>query len=93
MLEDDAVAALGIAPGNRARFVAHQVTCAAFEALLVVEQDSAVVGGHEQLRRTRPHARLGGAAFANLSIDGDVRLVGNPEVDGFHAIIEAQRCL
>ena len=93
MTEDDTVAALGVAPSDGARLVANHVAGAAFEALLVVEQDAAVVGGHKQLGRARPHARLGGAAFANLSIDGDVRLVGNPEVDGFHAIVEAQRCL
>ena len=87
------MSALGVAPSDGTCFVAHHVAGAAFEALLVVEQDAAVVGGYKQLGRARPHARLGGAAFANLSIDGDVRLVGNPEVDGFHAIVEAQRCL
>ncbi len=93
MLEDHAVAAFGVAPRNGTRFVADHVTGATFEALLVIEQDAAIVGGHEKLRRTRPNAGLCCAALANLGIDGDVRLVRNPEVDGFHTIIKAERCL
>ncbi len=93
MAEDNAVATFGVAPRDGARLIAHHVTRAAFEALLVVEQNAAIVGGHEQLGRTRPNARLGGAAFTNLSVDSDVRGMRNAEVDGFHAIVEAQRCL
>jgi hypothetical protein len=93
VLEDHAVAALGVTPGDGARFVANHVTGAAFEALLVVEQDAAVVGGHEKLRRTRPNACLGGATLANLSVDRDVRFMRHPKVDGFHAVVEAQRRL
>jgi hypothetical protein len=91
--EDDAMATFGIAPRDSSRFVADHVTGAALETLLVVEQDAAVVGGYEQLRWTSPNACLSGAAFANLRVDGDVRGMRNAKVDGFHTIIEAQRCL
>jgi hypothetical protein len=91
--EDDAMAAFGVAPGNGPRFVADHVAGTAFEALLVVKQDAAIVGGHEQLGRASPHTRLGGTTLADFSIDGDVRGMRNTKVDGFHAIIEAQRCL
>jgi hypothetical protein len=91
--EDDAVAALGIAPRYGARFVTHQVTGAALETLLVIEQDAAIVGGHEQLGRARPHTSLGRTTFANFGVDGDVCGMGNTKVDGFHTIIEAQRSL
>jgi hypothetical protein len=87
------MATLGIAPRDGARFVAHQVTGAALETLLVVEQDAAIVGGYKQLGRARPNAGLGGAAFANLGVDGDVRRMRNTKVDGFHTIVEAQRSL
>jgi hypothetical protein len=93
VLEDHAVATLGVAPRYGARFVANHVTGAAFEALLVIEQDAAIVGGYEQLCRTRPHACLGSATLANLSVDGDVGVVRHPKIDGFHTIVETQRCL
>ena len=93
MTEDDAVATFGVAPRDGACFVTHHVTGAAFEALFVVEQNTAIVGGHEQLRRARPNTRLGSAASANLGIDGDVRCMRNPKVDGLHAVVKAQRCL
>lgn len=93
MAENDAVAAFGVAPGDRTRFIANHVAGAAFETLLIVEQDAAIIGGHEQFCGARPHAGLGGAAFANLSVDGDVRGVRNTKIDRFHAIVEAQRCL
>ena len=93
MAEDHAVATFGVAPRDGPRFVTHQITGAALETLLVIEQDAAVVGGHEQLGRARPHTRLGRAAFTNLRVDGDVCGMRNTKVDGFHTIIEAQRCL
>jgi hypothetical protein len=93
VLEDHAVSTFGVAPSYGARLVTDHVAGAAFEALLVVEQNATVVGGHKQLCRARPYASLGGAALANLGIDGDVRLVRHPKVDGFHAIVKAQRCL
>ena len=93
MPENDAVAAFGIAPRDGTFVVAHHVTSAALEALLVIEQDAPVVGGHEQLRRARPHTRLGGAAFTNLCVDDDVGLMRHTKIHCVHTIIETQRCL
>jgi hypothetical protein len=93
VLKDHAVATFGVAPRDGARLVAHHVTRAAFEALLVIEQDPAIVGGHEQLGRARPYACLSRTAFTHLGVDGDVRLVRNAKVNGFHTIVEAQRSL
>jgi hypothetical protein len=91
VLKDDAMPAFGVAPRDGTSFVAHHVAGTAFKALLVVKQDAAIVGGDKELRWTRPNASLGGAALANLSFDRDVRLVRHPKVNGFHAIVEAQR--
>ena len=57
--EDDAVAALGVRPGDRALGVADEVAGAALEALLVVEEDAAVGRRHEQVRPGTPRRSPG----------------------------------
>ena len=71
--------------------VADHVAGPAFEALLIVEQDSAVIRRDEQLRRARRHARLRGAASADVRIDDDVCGVRHTEIDSLHAVVEADR--
>ena len=92
MFEDYAVATFGIAPRDCAVFIANHVTRAALEALLVVEQDAAVVCRDEELGRARDYAGLGGTASAYVGIHHDVRSVGDPEIDGLHTIVETDLC-
>src|SRR5471030_584759 len=87
--EDDAVAAVGVGPGQGALAVAHHVAGAALETLLIVEQDPAVGGKREEVRRARGDAGLGRARTANLSVDDDVRSFGHPELHGCHAVLES----
>src|SRR5437588_11751842 len=68
--EHDAGPTVGVGPGDRALLVAHLIAGAAFEALLVVEQDAALGGGHEQVRRARIHAGPRRARAAHVGVHG-----------------------
>ena len=70
--EHHAEAALGIRPADRPLLVAHEVARAAFEALLVVEEDASVGRRHEQPRRAGDDARAGAAVAADRCVDDDV---------------------
>src|SRR4051812_20986009 len=86
---DDALAAVGVGPFDGALGVAHQVAGAALEALLVVEEDAPVAGGHEEVGRARGDAGLGRATATRVTVDGDVGSGADAELDGRHAVFEA----
>jgi hypothetical protein len=86
--EHHPVTALRVVPGDCPFAVAHQVAGATLKALLVVEQDPAVVGGHKQFCRAGVHAGTGCAASTNVGVDHDVSLRRNVEVHRLHSIIE-----
>ena len=48
-MEDDAVAAFGVGPGDGSRLVADEIARAALKAVFVVEQDAAVAGGDKKV--------------------------------------------
>ncbi len=75
MLEHNPVSTLRVPPRNRAGLVAQHVAGAAFEALLVVEQDAAIIGGNKKFGWARMNTRLSRAASTNFAIDSDVRCV------------------
>ena len=92
MFENHPTAALRITPGDGTSGVANHVASAAFEALLVVEQNTAVVCGHKQPCRTRRDTSLSGTAATNFAINSDVRFLGDPEVNRVHPIFKANGC-
>src|SRR5690606_24121648 len=89
VVEGDPVAALGGGPGDRTLLVAHEVAGAALEALLVVEQDPSVGGGHEQVGRARGDAAADRAVDALAIVHRDVGPLVHAELDGAHACLEA----
>lgn len=50
-MENDAESTLGVGPGDGTLFVADHVAGSAFEAVLVIEQDSAVTGWDKEVGR------------------------------------------
>jgi hypothetical protein len=48
-MEDDAVAAFGVGPGNGSRLVADEIARAALKAVFVVEQNAAVARGDKKV--------------------------------------------
>ena len=58
-MEDDAVAAFGVGPGNGSRLVADEIARAALKAVFVVEQDAAVAGGDKRFAgHATTHSRV-----------------------------------
>ena len=48
-MEDDAVAAFGVGPGNGSRLVADEVARSALKAVFVVEQNAAIARGDKKV--------------------------------------------
>ena len=48
-MEDDAVAAFGVGPGNGSRLVADEIARTALKAVFVVEQNAAVARGNKKV--------------------------------------------
>jgi len=48
-MEDNAVAAFGVGPGNGAFFVADEITRATFEAVFVVKQNTTIAGRNKKI--------------------------------------------
>jgi len=61
-MEDDAVAAFGVGPGDSAFFVADEITRAAFEAVFVVKQNATVAGGNKKVCWACHNALASGAS-------------------------------
>ena len=61
-MEDDAVAAFGVGPGDGSRLVADEIARAALKAVFVVEQDAAVAGGDKKVCWARHNAFTSGAS-------------------------------
>ena len=61
-MEDDAVAAFGVGPGNGSRLVADEIARTALKAVFVVEQNAAVAGGNKKVCRARHNALTRGAS-------------------------------
>src|SRR5579875_1008405 len=87
----DAGAAFRVVPGDGALLVADEVARAALEALLVVEQDAPVRGGHEELGRAGRDALARRAPAAGVAVDRDVRDGGDPELGGRDLVLEGER--
>jgi len=83
------VAAVGIGPSDCTLGVAHHVTSAALETVLVVEQDAAITCGNEQVGWATRHTFLGCAGFADIVVDLDVGTGANSELDCRHPVFEA----
>ncbi len=91
MTKHHAVPTFGVTPRKCSFAVADHVTRSAFEALFVIEQNAAIVGGHKQFCRARNHARFGRATAADIGVDNDVRFVRHAKINGLHPIVEAER--
>ena len=61
-MEDDAVAAFRVGPGNGSRLVADEIARAALKAVFVVEQNAAVARGNKKVCRARHNALTRGAS-------------------------------
>ena len=61
-MEDDAVAAFGVGPGNGSRLVADEIARTALKAVFVVEQNAAVAGGNKKVCWARHNAFTRGAS-------------------------------
>ena len=61
-MEDDAVAAFGVGPGNGSRLVADEIARAALKAVFVVKQDAAITGGNKKICWARHNAFTSGAS-------------------------------
>ena len=48
-MEDDAVAAFGVGPGDGSCLVADEIARATFKAVFIVEQDATVTGGNKKV--------------------------------------------
>ena len=61
-MEDDAVAAFRVGPGDGSRLVADEIARAALKAVFVVEQDAAVAGGDKKVCGARHNTFTSGAS-------------------------------
>ena len=61
-MEDDAVAAFGVGPGNGSCLIADEIARAALKAVFVVEQDAAIAGGDKKVCWARHNALASGAS-------------------------------
>tara|TARA_Y100000385_G_scaffold289812_1_gene360478 strand:+ start:5067 stop:5294 length:228 start_codon:yes stop_codon:yes gene_type:complete len=73
------VATFGIAPGDGTFLVAHEVTRATFEALLVVEENAAIARRDEELGRAGNDALAAGTVTAYRVVDNDMSALMNVE--------------
>src|SRR5664279_5663593 len=88
VVEDDAVAAVGVGPGDGTLVVADHVAGPTLETLLVVEEDAAVGRGREEVGRAGRDAAPGGARPADVGVHSDVRPLADAKVDAGHALLE-----
>ena len=61
-MEDDAVAAFGVGPGDGSGLIADEITRAAFEAVFVVKQNATVAGGNKKVCWACHNALTSGAS-------------------------------
>ena len=61
-MEDDAVAAFRVGPGNGSRLVADEIARTALKAVFVVEQNAAVAGGNKKVCWACHNALASGAS-------------------------------
>ena len=61
-MEDDAVAAFGVGPGDGSGLIADEIARAALKAVFVVEQNTAVAGGDKKVCWARHNALASGAS-------------------------------
>src|ERR1019366_350731 len=88
VVEDDAVAAIGVGPGDGTLVVADHVAGPTLETLLVVEEDAAVGRGSEEVGRAGRDAAPGGARPADVGVHSDVGPLADAEVDAGHGLLE-----
>jgi len=61
-MEDDAVAAFRVGPGDGSRFIADEVARSALKAVFVVEQNAAIASGNKKVCWARHNALTSGAS-------------------------------
>ena len=87
-MEDDAVAAFGVGPGDGSCFIADEIARAALKAVFVVEQDAAVAGGDKKVCWARHNTFTGCATSTRVAINGDVRTFVNAELGSINTFLE-----
>ena len=87
-MEDDAVAAFGVGPGDGSCFIADEIARAALKAVFVVEQNATVTGGNKKVCWARHDTFTGCATSTRVAINGDMRAFMNAELGSFNTFLE-----
>ena len=87
-MEDNAVAAFGVGPGNGAFFVADEITRTTFEAVFVVKQNATIAGWNKKICGASHDTFTSCATTTRIAIDGDVCPFVNTEFGRFDTFLE-----